>query len=330
MSKDEKEFVSRWGDPVADDYQWCHVPGYILRNYHNCVSLKDVSNKAGKVTKRRGELAGLGMQDMMFVIHIMAFKYDARQSAARPGLPTIAQYAGVHVTSIRRIKQRLVDMGLLDVLSEKGLADVYTFKGLHEQCVRLERGDSAIENPPPVVTIAKKKRKLTGWATPSKFATTRKNARSTPSKFASTPLAKTLGEELELEGNENLAPKNGARSSKRKTRPAAEFNPLKDAIVLAFDWKWDTMTKEEKGKVQGAAASLYDAGRRAEDIPHIYKYCKGKFTAFGPNALAAHQSEAMKSKQATPAPVIVEDEEPPKPSIYGGYYQPKDGKDKAS
>lgn len=322
MSKSEKEFTSRWGDPVADDYQYCHVPGYVLRNYSKCVSLKDVVTKAGKTTMRRGEPAKVDMQDMMFIIHVMAFKYDSGKSAARPGLPTIADYGAIHVTSARRIKQRLMDMGLLEVASEKGLADVYNFKGLHEQCVRLERGESAIENPPPVVTIAKKKRKLTGWATPSKFATTSKNARSTPSKFASTPLAKTLGEELELEGNQNLAPKNGANGAKRKTRSAAQFNPLKDAIVLAFGWSWETMSKEEKGKVQSAAASLYDVGITPSDIPHIYTYCKAKFTSFGPTALAAHQSEAMKSKRQIAPVAATPDEEAPKPSIYGGYYQP--------
>lgn len=324
MSKADsgKDFAPRWGDEVADDHHYCHIPGYILRNYHKCVALKDVTNKAGKVIIRRGELAKVDMQDMMFVIHVMAFKYDVKKSAARPGLPTIAEYAGIHVTSVRRIKQRLVDLGLLDITSAIGLADVYNFKGLHEQCVRLERGETAIPNPPPVVTIAKKKRKLVGWATPSKNATPSKSARSTPSKNASPPLAKVLDEELDLEGNENLAAKRAARISKSETRPASEFNPLKDAIALAFGWKWETMTGNEKGMIQKSAAQLYDAGRRADDIPGIYTYCKKRFDNFTPMALANHQSEVAK-RAATPAPSPVSNEDAPKPSMYGGYFKPK-------
>jgi hypothetical protein len=98
--------------------------------------------------------------------------------------------------------------------------------------------------------------------------------------------------------NKDSAPKTARdNSSKRKsktTRPAAEFNPLKDAIVLAFGWKLENMTTQSWGKVDKAAAELYDVGRRAEDVPALYRYCQRRYDTFGPNALAGAVPEVAK------------------------------------
>lgn len=110
-------------------------------------------------------------------------------------------------------------------------------------------------------------------------------------------------------------------SAKEKSRPAAELNPIKDAIVAAFGWKWEAMTKSEKGMIQNAAAQLFDAGRKADDIPAIHAYCK-RFDNITPMVLVKHQSEVAK-RAATPTLSPVSDEPAPKPSMYGGYFQPK-------
>lgn len=185
------EFNSRWGNAIADDFQYCHVPGYILRNYAKCVSLLDVLNKAGEIDIKRGQIVDLNMQDMMFVIHVMAFKYDAPNGKATPGLPTIAEYSGIHVTGLRRIKKKLISYGLLTVQSEIGRPDTYTFSGLHDQCARVEQGLPQIEG----VEI-----------TPSKSARASKSARGWASKSARGVVANPLVEESS-KGNKKSSPR---------------------------------------------------------------------------------------------------------------------------
>lgn len=190
----KREFNSRWGNVVADDFQYCHVPGYILRNYAKCVSLVDVIDDKGEIDIKRGQIVGLDMQDMMFVIHVMAFKYDAPDGKAMPGLPKIAEYTGLHVTSVRRIKQKLMSFGLLTVQSEIGKTDVYNFSGLHDQCARLEQGLSQVEGieatPSKSASGSKSAR---GWAS--------KSARGTPSKSATRRI------ESDLEGKKENKPR---------------------------------------------------------------------------------------------------------------------------
>lgn len=190
MTKTNETFTSRWGDTVADDFQWCQVPGYVLRNYHNVVSETDVLDKSGNLVIKRGQVIGLGMVDIMFVIHVMAFKYDSPEGKAEPGLPTIAEYAGIHITSIRRIKQRLEEYGLMTTIPQPGRPDVYNFKPLHSQCVRLQEGKSPIEG---VET------------TPRKIASGSKSARGWASKSASPPLANPRVEESLEVKKENLS-----------------------------------------------------------------------------------------------------------------------------
>lgn len=110
-------------------------------------------------------------------------------------------------------------------------------------------------------------------------------------------------------------PSNGAKKS-RTRRPAAELNPIKDAIVAAFGWSWETMTKGEKGKVQAAARDLYDAGRTAEDIPALHTYCKKNYTHFGPTALCNAASEVAKKQAALKVLMMPTEVTLPEPSDY--------------
>ena len=208
----KREFVSRWGNTITDDYQWCHVPGFVLRNYSKCVSAVEILDDKGSISVRRGQLVGVSMQDLMFVVHIMAFKYDSPDAKAKPGLQTIADYAGLNINNVRRIKRRLMDYGLLSVEKNEGFPDIYNFGGLHDQCVRLESGLSPIEG----VEVY----------TPPKIERGHKFERGTPPKNESTPLSKIGGEEL---GNEKQERKSHAQKRERKN------DPFYDAIAAV--WK---------------------------------------------------------------------------------------------
>lgn len=89
---------------------------------------------------------------------------------------------------------------------------------------------------------------------------------------------------------------------KRTTIPAAQMNPMKDAIVASFKWSWDAITKSAIGEIQQAAHELCEKGYKPEDIPKIYAYCcEQKWSHFGPMALAKHAA-AWKAKSNVRAP----------------------------
>lgn len=227
----KREFNSRWGNAIADDYQYCHVPGYILRNYAKCVSLVDVVDDKGEIDIKRGQIVDLDMQDMMFVIHIMAFKYDAPNGKATPGLPTIAEYTGLHVTSVRRIKQKLISFGLLTVESSSGRPDVYNFAGLHDQCVRLEQELVPVEG----VIV-----------TPSKSASGSKSARGWASKSARGSGSKSASRRIES-NSEVKKEKNPRATSKKKDltelevwqRRLATVSPVVSVLLAKFERAYD-------------------------------------------------------------------------------------------
>lgn len=84
---------------------------------------------------------------------------------------------------------------------------------------------------------------------------------------------------------------------KESTIPAAQMNPMKDAIVAVFKWDWERMTDNEIGTVQTAAKQLCKAGRTPEDVPIIYRYCVKKgWEGFKPTALTGAASEALKHR----------------------------------
>ncbi len=92
---------------------------------------------------------------------------------------------------------------------------------------------------------------------------------------------------IPLEVKDSIAP-NGST-------PSNIINPMKDAIAKAFSYKWETMSKPEKGLVQLTAKELCDAGITPADVPALYTYCKARFTNFKPRALSTNVSDWRKS-----------------------------------
>lgn len=106
-----------------------------------------------------------------------------------------------------------------------------------------------------------------------------------------------------------------ARRACRTAIPADVINPVKDAIVAAFGWGWETITKAAAGEIQSAARQLCLAGYTAADIPSIYQYCR-RFDNFGPMALAKHAHEWRKRQslivnhngvEPPPVPIVPKD-----------------------
>lgn len=79
--------------------------------------------------------------------------------------------------------------------------------------------------------------------------------------------------------------------------PAAEMNPMKDAIAAAFGYDWKTMTKTEKGLTQKTARELCLADVKPEQVAALYRYCAARFTTFKPGALSGNVSDWRKTVQ---------------------------------
>lgn len=102
------------------------------------------------------------------------------------------------------------------------------------------------------------------------------------------------------------------QSRKRKeTRPAELFNPLKDAIVLAFGWNIDDVPKGKWGQINKAAADLYDVGVTPAEVPALHTYCKKNHTRFGPNALPGAVPDVRKAKRVLYIPPVEPEYIPP-------------------
>jgi len=90
-----------------------------------------------------------------------------------------------------------------------------------------------------------------------------------------------------------------SRKDGTPTIPAATINPMKDALVAAFGWAWETMTKAEKGQIQSAARELCLVKVGPERVPALYAYCQRMFDHFGPMALVNNKSQAEQRKEAS-------------------------------
>lgn len=87
---------------------------------------------------------------------------------------------------------------------------------------------------------------------------------------------------------------------KKITTPASLMNPLKDAIVLAMGWSWDTMTRTEKGTVQTAAKSFAEANATPDEVARCKKECdRREWKNYGAVALTKVLSDLRKA--AVPA-----------------------------
>jgi predicted transcriptional regulator len=91
----------------------------------------------------------------------------------------------------------------------------------------------------------------------------------------------------------------------RKTVPASEMNPMKDAIVAVFRYRWETMSDPEKGLVQKTARELCLAGVKPSEVPSLYDYCKKQFSSFKARALSTNISEWRK-EQSTPVVSVLD------------------------
>jgi len=81
------------------------------------------------------------------------------------------------------------------------------------------------------------------------------------------------------------------KGSKSNSIPAPQMTIMKNAIVAAFGWHVDTMTKGEWGIVQATAKELCTVGFEADRVSSLYAWCKAKFKTFSPRALSTHLSE---------------------------------------
>lgn len=89
---------------------------------------------------------------------------------------------------------------------------------------------------------------------------------------------------------------NASASKKPAPRPAAMLNPIKDAIVEAFGWSWETIGGQS-GAVQKAAAGIYDAGLTGAGVPLLYKECVRRgWSDFSPLALLKVIPDVLKPK----------------------------------
>lgn len=84
--------------------------------------------------------------------------------------------------------------------------------------------------------------------------------------------------------------------SKKDTIPATLMNPMKDAIVAAFGWNAEKMTRAEWGKVQKVAKELCTVSFEVERIQSYYTWLKAKFKEFSPLAMTTHLSEYRASR----------------------------------
>ena len=89
----------------------------------------------------------------------------------------------------------------------------------------------------------------------------------------------------------NTISRKSAKAVKPPTIPAEQMNPMKDALVEAFGWKWETMTSSEKGLIQVTAKELCTVNFAPDRVASLHAWCKAKFTDFSPRALTTHLSE---------------------------------------
>lgn len=97
------------------------------------------------------------------------------------------------------------------------------------------------------------------------------------------------------------APKSAVKKSRSKkpTTPKEILNPMADAVMAQFGWKWETASKNEKSKARGAAKELCLIGRTPDEVPLFYAECRKRgWKDFSPNALLNVVSDVAK-KSAT-------------------------------
>lgn len=170
-----------------------------------------------------------------------------------------------------------------------------------------ERDEKGNIHKPPIVTI------VNIWAQNRERYTEKTTSPlapdATPHAQGATPLAPDATKEYVLE---EKALKKSTRSKREGTIPAAQINPMKDAIVSAFGWQWETMTKPEKGLVQITAKELCTVHFDPARVGGLYVWCRAKFPHITPRALSTHVSEYCTTRLSND---IAQEDKPPAPPV---------------
>ena len=112
----------RWGVPILDD-RYVPVYTWMLHNYAR---------------------AGVTREEFLLIIHLAEFHYETPNGESRPGLETIREYMGyAHVNSVYRLRDQLVEKGLLRVTKRHGRTDVYDVKPFSERLLALWEAERA-------------------------------------------------------------------------------------------------------------------------------------------------------------------------------------------
>lgn len=259
-------FYSRWGDPVEDDRDYAHIPGYILRNCAN---------------------AGIEPNELAFITQAISFKYDVRDSESRPSLATLGERLGRTGGTIRRLRDKLVKKGLLIVIerSTQGpegypdLPSILDFSPLREKCLELDKE-------------YQESLRQRGMA----------DSPGGGGKNATGGVAKTPPKELEVQESEDKNSKTLACSSnnsgesilpltedievekpKRKNRKKSPSPPKKKTSwerVIGFysfkfqpDQPFDKETEARTGRILGAISSArFDPLLSVDDLANAYEF----------------------------------------------------------
>jgi len=136
----------------------------------------------------------------------------------------------------------------------------------------------------------------------------------------------------ELENKENTFSPNGGGTAERKTTPRKP-DPMFDAISEAWNTRAGARVGLIKGVLLGTAkkgdwkAANFDVPATPDEVKGFGAWYKRKNPTLdmptSPATLQKWFYQYRDAQKPTPAPTPISDEEAPKPSIYGGYYQPK-------
>lgn len=218
-----------------------------------------------------------------------------------PGVSRLATKTRMSERNAQKTIRKLQDDGELLIFENQGTETAHGWTNRY----RVVMNGVSLATPPT------RKKPLRG----ERGDTSRGEPYDTPGVNGVTPKpsVEPKGETKELSKPNGLV----GSKAKKETRPALEFNPLKNAIAAAFGWNWPgsgikpEMTKSETGLIQAAAAELYDAGIKPEDIPALYGYCQQNFTHFKPKALCGVVSTVFGSNAQPTTPE--DDWQPPAP-----------------
>jgi hypothetical protein len=122
--KPQYRLAAKFGDPILDGGHTA-IPNLLLEHYTTL---------------------GITLQQMLFIIHIIQFKWDPRDPY--PGMQTIARRMGMSVRQMQRYEHELISKGRLVVTARhsadgKQLTNEYNFAGLMERVLTIRQSQAA-------------------------------------------------------------------------------------------------------------------------------------------------------------------------------------------